>query len=170
VRDFVLNAAQRLGLNIGRDRRDGVFRVGVAPQAIATLPNAIRFELPTPKSSQWLVSFVSLTPEGAEYLGRNHRFVAALARFLMEEALTKHGEARASRCGVVRTRSVAHLTSILLLRVRYLVEQPERTPLLAEEVQVAGYTGSAEAPAWLSDDDAHGREAGDWSCPGFVDT
>jgi len=43
------------------------------------------------------------TPEGAEYLGRNHRFVAALARFLVEEALTKHGQAIASRCGAIRT-------------------------------------------------------------------
>ncbi len=152
VRDFVLNAAQRLGLSIARDKRDGVFRVAVAPQAIATLPDAIRFELPTPKSGQWLISFISPTPEGAEYLGRNHRFVAALARFLMEEALTKQSEARASRCGVIRTRSVARLTMLLLLRVRYLVEQPGRAPLLSEEVVVAGCESGDER--WLSDDEA----------------
>jgi superfamily II DNA or RNA helicase len=158
VREFVLNAAQRLGLSIvsASPRLSisaSVFRVAVGPQAVATVPDAIRFELPAPKGGQWLVSFVSPTPEGAEYLGRNHRFVAALARFLMEEALTKHGEARASRSGVIRTRAVSRLTTILLLRVRYLVEQPGRPPLLAEEVLASGCE-SGGATRWLTDDEA----------------
>jgi hypothetical protein len=97
VREFVLNAAQRLGLNITPDKRANVFRVTVGSNATATLPAAIAFALPAPKSAQWLISFTSPTPEGAEYLGRNHRFVAALARFLMEEALTKSGAATATR-------------------------------------------------------------------------
>jgi len=57
----------------------------------------------TTKTGHWFVSFISPTPEGAEYLGRNHRFVATLAQFLMEEALTKGAAARASRCGAMRT-------------------------------------------------------------------
>jgi superfamily II DNA or RNA helicase len=165
VRSFVLNAAQRIGLAIARDRRAHVFRIAVGPEARATLPPAIDFVLPKTKSGSWPVSFISPTPEGAEYLGRNHRFVATLAQFLMEEALSgASGERRmangrqrfspVSRCGVIRTRAVARLTTVLLLRVRFLVEQPERTPLLAEEVQVVGYTGTAAAPAWLPDDDA----------------
>lgn len=157
VRDFVLAAAQRLGLQIARDKRArDVFRIAVGREAVATLPDAVRLALPVSKSGNWLVSFVSPTPEGAEYLGRNHRFVAELARYLMEEALTKHGEAQASRCGVIRTRSVSRLTTILLLRVRYLVEQPQRTSLLSEEIQVAAYEsgGKASAPQWLAADDA----------------
>jgi hypothetical protein len=94
VRQFVLAAAQRLGLRIERSiRQREVFRVAISAQATATVPEAVKFALPAKKDSQWLVSFVSPTPEGAEYLGRNHRFVAATARFLMEEALTKQGEA-----------------------------------------------------------------------------
>jgi hypothetical protein len=128
--------------------------VSVSPEAKAALPAAIAGALPTVKIGQWFVSFVSPTPEGAEYLGRNHRFVAAIAQFLMEEALTKGGDARASRCGVMRTRSVAKLTSLYLLRLRFLIEQPGRTPLLAEEVQVIGHTGTASKPVWLKDEEA----------------
>jgi len=140
VREFVLSAAQRLGLSITRDKRPNVYRVAVGPNATATLPAAVASALPAPKSGQWLISFTSPTPEGAEYLGRNHRFVAALARFLMEEALTKSGAATATRCGVIKTRAVSRLSTILLLRVRYLLNQPDRPPLLSEEVLVAGFT------------------------------
>ncbi len=156
VSHLVLDAAQRINLSITPERRTGVLRVAVSPAATATLPPAIAFTLPSPRSGTWLVSFESPTPEGAEYLGRNHPFVAALARFLMEEALTKAGAATASRCGVIRTRAVGRLTTVGLLRVRYLLHQPERAPLLSEEVHVVAFTpapgtGAAE---WLSDTEA----------------
>jgi superfamily II DNA or RNA helicase len=154
VRLFVLNAAQRIGLPVIPDRRPKVFRVTVAPEARASLPAAVNAVLPVTKSGHWLISFVSPTPESAEYLGRNHRFVASLAQFLMEEALTKGAAARASRCGAMRTRAVSRLTILYLLRLRFLIEQPDRTPLLAEEVQVIGHTGMAENPAWLDQDQA----------------
>lgn len=156
VREFVLAAAQRIGLGIKPDKRSDVFRVAVGAEATATLPEAITEALPRLKSGDWLVSFTSPTPEGTEYLGRNHRFVATLARYLLEEALTRGGAAAASRCGVIRTRAVSRLANVLLLRVRYLIHQPDRPPLLSEEVLVTGYTpgkGSA-APDWLSEDDA----------------
>ena len=153
VRLFVLSAAQRLGVQITPDRRTNVFRVIVSPETRATLPNAIAAALPTTKTGQWFVSFISPTPEGAEYLGRNHRFVATLAQFLMEEALTKGAAARASRCGAMRTRAVSRLTSLYLLRLRFLIEQPDRTPMLAEEVQVIGHTGTADKPTWLAGDE-----------------
>ena len=149
VRLFVLNAAQRLSLQIAPDRRPNVFRVSVAPDARASLPPAISAALPVTKSGQWLVSFVSPTPESAEYLGRNHRFVATLAQSLMEEALTRSAAARASRCGAMRTRAVSRLTTLYLLRLRFLIEQPDRTALLAEEVQVVAHTGDAGKPTWI---------------------
>jgi hypothetical protein len=166
VREFVLAAAQRLDLSVRRvEHRTAqsppspVYRVAVSPDATAALPEAVRFALPAVKGGQWTVSFVSPTPEGAEYLGHNHRFVATLARFLMEEALTRHGEARAARCGVIRTRSVPRLTTLALLRVRYLVEPPGRAPLLSEEVLVTGFTGTTgkgrgASSDWLDDDEA----------------
>lgn len=156
VREFVLNAAQRLGLNIARNKNKDVLRVSVGPEATTTLPNAITHVLPAPKTGQWLISFISPTPEGAEYLGRNHPFVVTLARFLMEEALSKHGEATATRCGVIRTRAVSRLTRILLLRVRYLLNQPDHPPLLSEEVLIKGFLEDVKTNSleWLSDEDA----------------
>jgi len=160
VREFVLYAAQRLGLTITPDRQADVFRVVVSPEGLVTVPDAVRFALPERRDGVWRVSFKSPTPEGAEYLGRNHRVVAALARFLMEEALTRHGEARASRCGVIRSRAVARQTTLFLLRVRYLVVQPGRAPLYSEEVRVMA--GASMAPAgspggemnWLEESEA----------------
>ena len=157
VREFVLSAAQRVGLRIIADRKQtDVFRVALSAEATATLPDAIKFALPPCKTGQWLISFKSPTPEGAEYLGRNHRFVATLARFLLEEALTKSGAAKASRCGVIRTRAVSRLTTIMLLRVRYLLHQSDRTPLLSEEVMVTGAMSSPKGGKsdWLSGDEA----------------
>lgn len=162
VRTFVLNASQRIGLSVRPDRKQsGVFIVDLSPQALATLPDPIRHHLPhhspfaTRHSPLWRISFTSPTPEGAEYLGRNHRFVAALARFLMEEALTKQGKATAARCGVMRTRTVAELTTLFLLRVRYLLEQLEKAPLLSEEVLVLGCRPAQNGdPRWLDEADA----------------
>jgi superfamily II DNA or RNA helicase len=156
VRDFVLSAAQRIGLGIVKERRGDVFRVAVSPEAIVTLPAAIKFVLPTSKTSQWQISFTSPTPEGAEYLGRNHRFVATLARYLLEQALSSAGAAAATRCGAIRTQAVARLTTVLLLRVRYLLEQGGRSSLLSEEVLVTAVTNSRKRTDldWLPDQEA----------------
>lgn len=156
VRDFVLNAGQRLGMSIRKDKSSEAFRVAVGLDATVALPSAVVLSLPTMKAADWLVSFTSPEPEGAEYLGRNHPFVAALARFLMEEALTKAGAAAASRCGVIKTHAVTRLSTIALLRVRYLVQQPDRAALLAEEVLVTGFTPASKRATldWLTEGDA----------------
>src|SRR5207247_8774246 len=104
------------------------------PAAAVTLPTAVTSALPAGAGGQWHISFTSPTPEGAEYLGRNHRFVAALACFLMEEALTRHGQATASHCAVIRTSAVSRITTVSSLRVRYLLYQPGPQPVPSEEV------------------------------------
>jgi len=120
-----------------------------------TLPDAVRFELPKIRSGEWRISFVSPTPEGAEYVGRNHRFVAMLARYLLEESLTKGKGAVASRCGVIRTRKVEIMTTLLLLRVRYLMAIPDHAPLISEEVLVMGYRPQGMfKEAWLGEEQA----------------
>jgi hypothetical protein len=158
VREFVLAAAQRIGLPIAREsKRDGIYRISLDSSVLATLPDVIRLSLAhrSPLATRqspkpWLISFDSPTPEGAEYVGRNHRFVATLARFLFEEALSRPGSAAVSRCGALRTRAVEALTTILLLRVRYLVEQPQVRPLLSEEVLVVGFAeGGPRDAEWL---------------------
>ncbi|MCS6842008.1 MAG: DEAD/DEAH box helicase [Roseiflexus sp.] len=155
VRMFVLTAAQRIGLPISPDpKRPAVFQVHLTPEVRRALPDALLDALPESRSEPfWTISFVSPTPEGAEYVGRNHRLVASLAGFLLEEALTRRGAARAARCGVIRTRAVARLTTLCLLRVRYLIEIPELRPSLAEEVRVFGSTSEPGGALRALDDD-----------------
>lgn len=154
VQSFVLAAAQRIGLPIAKQA--DVWRVSLDPAALATVPEAIRLSLPPLAARRWWpISFVSPTPAGAEYVGRNHRFVAALARYLLEAAIAGQGAGIVARCGAIRTRAVAELTALALLRVRYLLRQPDRAPLLAEEVRVVGWQGGNGRPLrWLADDEA----------------
>jgi len=155
VEDFVKNAAQRLGLTLTLEKNAKVYRLkteDLPPE----VPDAVKFALPQRKDGVWRISFVSPTPEGAGFVGRNHPFVAALARFLLEEALSrKDGEAHASRGGVIATRAVTGTTILLLLRARYLVKIPNQPELFSEEVRVMGYTSKGkENVEWLSEDDA----------------
>jgi hypothetical protein len=154
VREFVLTAAQRVGITIRPEKRADVFRVLVDSSSLATLRSPKILSLPETKSGSWLISFSSPTPEGAEYVGRNHRVVAALARYLIESALTQGDKAIASRCGVIRTKAVTQVTTIVLLRVRYLVNQPERPALLSEEVVVAAFVQGIRRSSveWLSNE------------------
>ena len=156
VRRFALDAGQRLRLGITADGRSDVFRVPTDTVSRDSVPPPVRFAMPSTAGPAWRISFTSPTPAGAEYLGRNHPFVAALARFLMEEALEKGSAATAVRCGVVRTRAVPELRTILLLRVRYLLKQPERPTSLSEEVWVRGavWVRRGSEPEWLPDAEA----------------
>ena len=156
VRRFVLDLGQRLGFGITPEKTADVFCMPVGLESQLTMPAPIRFALPFSETNRWLISFTSPTPAGAEYVGRNHPFVAAAARFLMEQALERDEPAAASRCGVMRTRAVRTLRTLLLLRVRYLLEQPDRTPLLSEEVLVRGVVGNPGAAAtdWMPDGEA----------------
>lgn len=154
VEDFVKNAAQHLGLTLTPENNAKVYRL-ITESLPPEVPDAVRFALPRRKDGVWRISFVSPTPEGAEFVGRNHPFVAALARFLLEEALSrKDGEARASRGGVIATRAVIQPTTLLLLRVRYLVQIPDQPDLFSEEVRVMGYTADQERIKWLAEEEA----------------
>jgi superfamily II DNA or RNA helicase len=140
VRTFVLSACQQLGLQVRPSRRQAdVWEVITEPAALVGVPEGVCRALPADRKGRWTVTFSSPTPEGAEYLGRNHPFVVALARYLFEQAFAGMGEPVAARCGAIRTRLVEQLTALLLLRVRFLLHQPRRAPLLAEEVLVLGW-------------------------------
>jgi superfamily II DNA or RNA helicase len=146
VARFVLSACQRLNLRVERNRDGTITIQGDVPASLKDL-------LPARP-----VTFNPPAPEGAEYLGRNHPFVAALARYLLEAALTQGSSAPATRCGVIKTAAVARRTVLLLLRLRYLLAQPEREKeLLAEEVVVAAFQGfPPDRLTWLGDTGALG--------------
>lgn len=100
------------------------------------------------------VSFVSPTPFGHHYLGRNHPFVEQLCQSMLANAVYRKGKAPA-RAAVLRTGSVAVKTTLLLFRVRNVIaERASRRQLVAEEMLLWGYRGSPSDANFLTHDEA----------------
>jgi len=89
------------------------------------------------------------------YLSRTHPVVEALSTFVMDSAFDSEGESVAKRCGVIRTSKVNQRTTCLLLRFRFHIvttsKDGEQT-LLAEDCQVAAFTGPPGSATWLEPD------------------
>ena len=157
VRLFVLAAAQRLQVPINPSPRNtDVYHIPL--DNLTDLPEPVRLAMPEKhrrrgQLSRWTISFRSPTPEGAEYVGRNHPFVQAIARYLMERALTGAPDAEARRCGAVLTSAVSEPTVLLLLRPRYRVSVGG-SDLLWEEVLCTGWTQSGFPERWLQPEEA----------------
>ena len=100
------------------------------------------------------VSFVSPTPAGHQYLGRNHPFVEQLCQALLANAVYRKGQAPA-RAAVLRTAAVTTKTTLLLFRVRNVIaERTTRRQLVAEEMLLWGYRGSPSEANFLTHDEA----------------
>ncbi len=143
VRRFFLDAAQAIGLLVTPDphQRD-VWTVHTDAAILAEVPDDISAALPRPKNDRWPVTFTSPGPAGITYLGRNHPTVTALARHIFERAFARlPGSSPVQRIGVLRTRRVERLTTLVLLRARYQQQQPGRWAGLSEEVLVTGWRG-----------------------------
>ena len=97
------------------------------------------------------VGFEDNPAPGITHLGRVHPLVASLAESLAEGALDPDGAAfrPLGRCGAWRTRAVAQMTTLLLLRLRFKLITSGRTNrmLLAEEA--TGITFGGIVPASL---------------------
>lgn len=145
VKNFVLNVCQRFGIAV-KDLKDGIFELS----SLDRFPEIINNNLHV--KDNWKVTFTTPTPENVTYLGRNHPFVSSLAQYLLEEALTKGSKARASRCGVIRTGIVSRRTILLLLKLRFMVEEHNKRPMLAEEVLISGFSGfPRDGIEWLDE-------------------
>ena len=137
VERFVLSAGDRLNCSLIKKKQGWL------------LPSPPQFLKAVLGDKSRLISFTTPTPEGVEYIGRNHPLVEGLARHLLEEALSNVSNPTAARCGFTVTDAVDKRTTILLLRLRHLLESPNHQSLLAEECLVAGFTGSPSNPIWL---------------------
>lgn len=148
VRDFVLEACKRLGVNCKR-KKDDTYEIA----SLDLFPDQVRSALP--QKGERRLSFEAPAPEGSIYIGRNHPFVVGLARHLLEEALAAKEDSIASRCGAMRTSLVQKRTTLLLLRCRYTLTVPNAEDLLAEEVLPLAFTGSPPGEvSWLSREEA----------------
>ncbi|WP_263970593.1 DEAD/DEAH box helicase [Leptolyngbya sp. KIOST-1] len=137
VERFVLAACARLNHSLLK-KKQGWY--------LQTIPTCVR---PTLGDKPRLMAFTTPTPEGVEYVGRNHPLVEGLARYVLENALENSQDPVAARCGFTVTDAVEKRTTLLLLRVRHLLASPKQQSLLAEECLVTGFTGPPSAPVWL---------------------
>lgn len=103
----------------------------------------VRFELPI--------------EEGQLYLSRTHPLVEALSTYVMDTAFDDLSQGVAKRCGVIRTAQVKQRTTLLLLRLRYHIISTSKLgeqALLAEDCQVAAFSGSPKSAIWLPHNEA----------------
>ncbi|MCP4687254.1 MAG: DEAD/DEAH box helicase [Desulfobacterales bacterium] len=127
------------GVQITKNKKTGgrtLYTANLPPSLGSLLPGANRLE----------VAFHSPTPARCLYLGRNHLFVEQLCRLLMADAVsgeTRHAPARAS---VIVCRDVEIKTTLLLFRVRNVIEERRKggARFVAEEMLPWGYRGSPE--------------------------
>ena len=163
---FVSNACQRLGAALQpvapRRGRGGPPDAASFILTRSQLPTALRERLAQPPRraggrapDELLIGFDTPLPDGATLVGRLHPLAETLAEYVLASAFDPQPETLvAARCGAVRSAAVARRTTLLLLRVRLLIESPDRAPLLAEEVIICGFSGRPDAHSWLGTDAA----------------
>ena len=142
VERFVLSAANRLSCSLSKKKQGWL---------LATIPDFLQ---PALGDKPRLLTFTTPAPEGVEYVGRNHPLVEGLARHIIEDALSNSQDPIAARCGFTTTDTVTKRTTLLLVRLRHLLNSPKHQSLLAEECAVVGFTGPPSNPIWLTPEDA----------------
>ncbi len=169
VESFVVESINTIvGAQITRDKKGYILYT-------TNLPESLKSALPS--ANKIKVTFYSPSPEGYLYLGRNHMFVEQLCQHLMSNALNKsipspltgedsmlipppstgggRGEGGPRRSAVIRCKDVSLKTTLLLFRVRNVIQEKEgNTQLVAEEMLVWGYEGSPADNKILSHDHA----------------
>ncbi|MBL7113791.1 MAG: DEAD/DEAH box helicase [Bacteroidales bacterium] len=137
VESFVAESLMNLlGVQITKDKKVKGYNLYTT-----NLPPVLKNALPA--ENRLKVSFFSPTPEGYIYLGRNHIFVEQLCQYLMANSLNSKTEDGPARTAVIRCRDVGIKTTLLLFRVRNVIEEKKgRNQFVAEEMLLWGYKGS----------------------------
>lgn len=148
VESFVTESLMNiLGVQISKDKKANgytLFTTNLPP----VLKNALPFK------NQLKVSFFSPTPEGYLYLGRNHVFVEQLCQYLMANALSSNADHGPARWAVIKCKDVKIKTTLLLFRVRNVIEEKKSgNQFVAEEMLLWGYKASPSDNAFLDKDE-----------------
>jgi hypothetical protein len=166
VAAFVRNASERLGAPLVAYQKAASAARTVWRLPLTQLPLpvrervgpafAIRKGLNMVIPNEVLITFETPVPEGVRLVGRLHPLVEGLAEYLLTSALDPNSldgdKPPASRSGVLRTAAVGRRTTLLLLRLRLLIETVGKpVPLLTEELVVAGFEGRPENLKWLDE-------------------
>lgn len=144
VKEFIITAAQRLGGNVSV-RTDGLT---LNPNGFSPL---LREKIKLDNKVD--IAFDFPIPEKHIEVGRNHPITTSLAEYILESAFEEENNTGVFRCSAIRTNKVDSVTSIYMLRVRYLIESPKsQASLLAEELVLFGFKGNKNNPTVFDDD------------------
>jgi len=97
-------------------------------------------------------SFVSPTPRGYRYIGRNHIFVEQLCQFMLALAFSPNPDYhRVARTSVIRTDAVNIKTTLIQFRVRNVIKEVKsEREVISEEMYLWGYEGTDPSGPKLS--------------------
>jgi superfamily II DNA or RNA helicase len=145
VRRFVTDALQSSGAHI----------TGSEPVTIelSNTPIALRDAMNLGEKTVVKARFNPPASEDELLLSRTHPTVSGLAAYVLDNALDPLREGPATRAGVMRTKTVTALTTVLVLRYRFDIHLAGAGgQLLAEQAAVVAYTGTGDNPTWLDAD------------------
>jgi len=137
VESFVTNALKNFfGVQIDKDKNGYLLYT-------ANLPDVLKFSLPPENILK--VSFVSPTPINYHYIGRNHIFAEQLCQYLIANSLNSQISDAPARASVIKCFDVDIKTTIILFRVRIVIEDIKtKQQLVAEEMILWAYKGNPE--------------------------
>jgi len=97
------------------------------------------------KDQQVKISFISPTPKGYKYIGRNHAFVEQLCHFLLAIAFEPNPEyGKMARVCEIQTEEVLSRTALIMFRVRNVIKEvAAHRESVAEEMYLWGYRSNA---------------------------
>ncbi len=117
------------------------------------LPPTLRYILPD--ESKINLSFESPTPAKHIYIGRAHPLVESLSRMILADSISANPKYNIARASLVRTKDVTIKTSLLVYRVRNVIEESRtKKKIVAEEMLLWGYKGNIEDDNSLSQEEA----------------
>lgn len=151
TRDFVKGVLEHIGVNVREDKP-----LCYSFQLLE-LPQALRhyFSFVVNKQGTVRISFASPTPKHYMYIGRNHVFVEDLSRGVVNDSING-GDLAACRAMVMTTESVTRKTTVLMMRVRSVIQDKKFADreLVGEEMIFVGYRGKVEDRDFLTDEEA----------------
>jgi superfamily II DNA or RNA helicase len=148
VRRFVADALQRFGGRLRLRPEPGIFELA---------PGEVRARLAPSLGNEFPVRVAfSTVREPVPMLGRTHPAVAGLCEAVLGHAFSAMPDALFARTGVMRTDAVRLRTVLVLLRLRYTLE--EEVEEFAEEVVLAAFERRDGRLHWLEPLEATGRE------------
>ncbi len=147
VEKFVQTAAQRIGSPLTKGT--GYWKVN-----LTGLPKAVYAKIPDENLSK--ITFDQPVAENVTLVSRNYPLTGALAEHLFDIALQPDGDRNiAARCGVIRSSDVETVTTLLLLRLRFLIKNNANGfNSLAEECIVSGFRDTIGSEKWLTKEEA----------------